>query len=117
MERRISHWCNFEAILEEDRTIQSRLTRCENKRGDYNDASRLAELMMKGRLREARKSMHLKKKHTNDSKAEGIMKALPETAQRAVALVQEQGAGARLNTLPIEGFALCKGAFRDVLVL
>ena len=48
-----------------------------------------------------------------------IMKALPETTQRAVAIVQEQGAGAWLNTLPIEehGFTLHKSAFIDALAL
>ena len=51
---------------------------------------------------QARKSVHLRNKQTNDSKAVEIMMALPETTQRAVALVQEQGAGAWLNTLPIE---------------
>ena len=54
IERRMGHWRagNFEAILEEGRAIQGRLTRCENRRGDDN-ARRFAELMMKGRLREA----------------------------------------------------------------
>ena len=55
----------------------------------------------------------------HDSKAVEIMRALPETTQRAVALEQKQRAGAWLNTLPIEiyGFSLHKGAFRDALAL
>ena len=68
---------------------------------------------------QARKSAHLRNKQTNDSKAVEIMNALPEATQRAVALAQEQGAGAWLNTLPIEehGFTLDKGTFKDVLAL
>ena len=51
----MGHWRagNFEAILEEDRAIQSRLTRCENRREDDNDARRFFDMMIKGRLREA----------------------------------------------------------------
>ena len=50
----MGHWRagKFEAILEEGRAIQSRLTRCKNRRED-DDARRFAELMMKGQLREA----------------------------------------------------------------
>lgn len=55
MERRMDHWRagNFEAILEEGKAIQGRLSQSENRKGDDNDARRFAELMMKGRLREA----------------------------------------------------------------
>ena len=55
MQKRMDHWRagNFEAILEEGRAIQGRLIRSENRKGDDNDARRFAELMMKGRLREA----------------------------------------------------------------
>lgn len=55
MERRMGLWCagNFEAILEEGRAIQSRLTQYASRRDNDNDARRFAELMMKGRLREA----------------------------------------------------------------
>ena len=51
----MGHWHagNFEANIEEDRAIQSRLTWYESRRGDDNDARRFAELMMKGGLREA----------------------------------------------------------------
>ena len=68
---------------------------------------------------QARKSVHLKNKQTNDRMAEETVRVLPETTQRAVSLAQEQGAASWLNTLPIEehGFALHKGAFRDALAL
>ena len=68
---------------------------------------------------QARKSVHLKNKQTNDRTAEETVRVLPETTQRAVSLAQEQGAASWLNTLPIEehGFALHKGAFQDALAL
>ena len=57
IKRRMNHWhaSNFKAILEEGRAIQGRLIRSKNRMGDDNDARRFAELMMKGRLREATK--------------------------------------------------------------
>ena len=81
--------------------------------------SELSTTEIEAEQNQARKSVHLRNKQTNDSKAVEIMKALPETTQQAVALAQEKGAGAWLNTLPIKehGFTLHKGAFRDALAL
>ena len=81
--------------------------------------SELSTTEIEAEQNQARKSVHLRNKQTNDSKVVEIMKALPETTQRAVALAQEQGAGTWLNTLPIEEHevTLHKGAFRDALAL
>lgn len=51
----MNHWHagSFKAILEEGRAIQGRLIRSKNRMGNDNDARRFAELMMKGKLREA----------------------------------------------------------------
>lgn len=52
--------------------------------------SELNGMEIKAEQDQGRKSIHQMNKQTNERKAEELMKALPETTQRAVSLAQEQ---------------------------
>ena len=59
------------------------------------------------------------KRQYHSDEASEILQSLPPSLQYAVKLAQEKGSSNWLTSLPVEefGFALHKGAFRDVLAL